>query len=52
MMVDPIDAQDPIIATINGEKGGEGYVAGVGGNSTQIGETSDPPGRPNRAINR
>ena len=52
MMVDQLDATgSDIIATINGEKGGEGYVAGVGGNSIKLVKRSGFT-RANRAINR
>ena len=52
MMVDQLDATgSDIIATINGEKGGEGYVARVGGNSIKLVKRSGFT-RANRAINR
>ena len=52
MMVDQLDATgSDIIATIDGEKGGEGYVAGAGGNSIKLVKRSGFS-RANRAINR
>tara|TARA_B100000900_G_scaffold394517_1_gene392012 strand:+ start:303 stop:1442 length:1140 start_codon:yes stop_codon:yes gene_type:complete len=52
MMVDQLDATgSDIIATIDGEKGGEGYVAGAGGNSIKLVKRSGFT-RANRAINR
>ena len=52
MLVDQLDAtESDIIATIDGEKGGEGYVAGAGGDSMKLVKRSGFT-RANRAINR
>ena len=52
MMVDQLDATgSDIIATIDGEKGGEGYVAGAGGDSIKLVKRSGFT-KANRAINR
>lgn len=52
MMVDQLDASaTDIIATINGEKGGEGYVAGTGPEAIKLVKRSGFT-KVNRAINR
>lgn len=52
MMVDQLDAAgSDIIASINGEKGGEGYVAGTGPEAIKLVKRSGFT-RANRAINR
>jgi hypothetical protein len=52
MMVDQLDAAgSDIVATIDGQKGGEGYVAGTGPGAVKLVKRSGFT-RANRAINR